>query len=63
MNRAPLEFAGTVDTLGGGMLCFGFEDCAGGPEAHVWLATWGVPDGDFDALEGRWRSTLERAFA
>ncbi len=63
VNQPPLEFAGTLDGHGGGMIRFGFEDCLGGPEAHVWIATWGMPEREFVALEGRWKSALERAFA
>ena len=62
VNAAPFEFAGTADNLGGGMVRFGFEDCLGGPEAHVWIATWGLPASQVEALESRWRAALEKAF-
>lgn len=61
VHHAPLEFAGTLDD--GGMLRFGFEDCMGQPEAHVWLATWGLPAARFEAEAAAWRRTLEAAFA
>jgi hypothetical protein len=63
VNRAPLEFAGTLTSHGDGMIRFGFEDCMGGPEAHVWLATWGLREQEFQALEQRWKEALTRAFA
>ena len=62
VNQPPLEFAGTLESHGGGLLRFGFEDCMGAPEAHVWLATWGSETQDFAALERSWRSALARAF-
>lgn len=63
VNRAPLEFAGTLESHGEGMIRFGFEDCMGGPEAHVWLATWGFSHERFTAEESGWRRLLEAAFA
>lgn len=62
VNHAPLEFAGTLASHGDGMLRFGFEDCMGGPEAHVWLATWGLSAPQFADLEACWKSALARAF-
>jgi len=62
VNHPPLEFAGTLANHGDGMLRFGFEDCMGGPEAHVWFATWGTSAEEFEDLEGRWRKTLASAF-
>lgn len=63
VNQPPLEFAGTLDSHGGGMLRFGFEDCMGAPEAHVWIATWRLSAKEFAPLEASWKSALERAFA
>jgi uncharacterized protein YndB with AHSA1/START domain len=60
VNHAPFEFAGVLDD--GAMLRFGFEDCMGQPEAHVWLATWGLSAPEFARMESGWRSVL-RAFA
>ena len=62
VNHAPLEFAGTLTSHGDGMIRFGFEDCVGGPEAHVWFATWGLTASEFAAIETRWKGALERAF-
>lgn len=62
VNHPPLEFAGTLESHGGGMIRFGFEDCMGQPEAHVWLATWGLPSDQFAAEEQAWRRTLTEAF-
>jgi uncharacterized protein YndB with AHSA1/START domain len=62
VNRAPLEFAGTLESHGDGMIRFGFEDCMGQPEAHVWLATWGLGVSEFGEFERGWRNDLQRAF-
>jgi hypothetical protein len=62
VHRAPLEFAGTLASHGDGMLRFGYEDCLAAPEAHVWLATWGLTAEAFAAQEAGWRTALARAF-
>src|SRR6185503_35005 len=62
VNRAPLEFAGTLTSHGDGMIRFGFEDCMGGPEAHVWLATWGLGAEEFTRIENGLKKTLSSAF-
>ena len=62
VNKAPLEFAGTLDGHAEGMLRFGFEDCLGAPEAHVWIATWDLGEREFAALETSWRELLAGAF-
>jgi uncharacterized protein YndB with AHSA1/START domain len=61
VNHPPLEFAAVLDD--GAMLRFGFEDCMGQPEAHVWLATWGHSSERFAAEERAWRAALQQAFA
>jgi uncharacterized protein YndB with AHSA1/START domain len=61
VNRPPLEFAGVLDD--GAMLRFGFEDCMGRPEAHVWFATWGLSAERFTREEQAWRAILGRAFS
>ncbi len=58
MNLPPKEFAGTVENLGHGLMRIGFEACGGGPQAHLWLSTWGVPASDVQALERRVRDLL-----
>ena len=63
VHRGPLEFAGTLESHGGAMLRFGFEDCMGAPEAHVWYASWTQDEREFRAAESGWRNALERAFA
>jgi uncharacterized protein YndB with AHSA1/START domain len=60
VNHPPLELAAALDD--GSLLRFGFEDCMGQPEAHVWLATWGLPASEFTRREGAWRAALTRAF-
>jgi hypothetical protein len=63
VHSAPLEFAGTLEGSGDGMLRFGFEDCMGAPEAHVWIATWGLKASEFEALERRWTERMQHAFS
>ncbi len=63
IHTPPTDFAGTAETHQDGLFRLGFESCLGGPEAHVWLSTWGVEAAAVDALEGRWRAALAQAFA
>ena len=63
MNMPPDEFAGTVENHNNGLMRFGFENCGGRPEAHIWLSTWGVPAAEVDALETRWKEALHKTFA
>jgi hypothetical protein len=62
VNRAPLEFAGTLTSHGDGMIRFGFEDCMDGPEAHVWIATWGPSAQQFAGIESGWKKAMASAF-
>jgi uncharacterized protein YndB with AHSA1/START domain len=62
VNHAPLEFAGTLTRHGDGMIRFGFEDCVAGPQAHVWIATWGRSTAEFAVIESGWRQALTSAF-
>jgi len=62
LHVPPTEFAGTVENLGNGLMRMGFERCAGGPQAHLWLSTWGVPATAASALEARIRELLDRTF-
>lgn len=62
IQEPPFLFAGTVDNLGHGLLRFGYETCSGGPEALLWLSTWGRPDADGEALERKWNAALEQIF-
>jgi uncharacterized protein YndB with AHSA1/START domain len=66
VNGAPHEFSGTVDGIRGGIMALRMQE-VGGPEpgeheAGLWLAGYGLPQGDLDALAARARSTLERLF-
>jgi uncharacterized protein YndB with AHSA1/START domain len=61
VNHPPFEFAAVLDDTS--MLRFGFEDCMGQPEAHVWLATWGLSASEFTRREGAWRAALTRSFS
>jgi uncharacterized protein YndB with AHSA1/START domain len=59
--RPPQDFAGTVENLGNSLFRLAVENCGGGPEAALWLSTWGRPPAETAAIEGRWRQALERA--
>ena len=62
VNKPPHEFAGSATNLNEGVVRFGFENCGPGPEANIWLNTWGASDADMKAIEERWRGLLQRAF-
>lgn len=62
VNHPPLEFAAALARPVEGMLRFGFEACMGRPEAHLWLATWGLRPERFEAFEGGWKRVLREAF-
>jgi len=62
MHVPPTEIAGTVANLGNGLMRLGFERCGGGPQAHLWLSTWGVPVTEENALDSRCRLLLDRTF-
>jgi len=61
--RAPHEFGAVLESHGDAMLRFGYEDCMGQPEAHVWLASWELSAQRFAAEEAAWRGLLDQAFA
>jgi uncharacterized protein YndB with AHSA1/START domain len=63
LNAPPVEFAATVENLGDAMMRFGFEDCGGGPVAHLWLSLWGRPKSEAQAIEERWRGLMTRLFS
>lgn len=58
IHTPPTDFAGSAENLKSGLFRFGFETCMGGPEAHLWLSTWGVEAEQVAALETRWRGLL-----
>jgi len=62
LNAPPLEFAATVESLGDAMFRFGYENCGGGPVAHLWLSLWDRPQADARAIEARWRGLMTRLF-
>jgi len=59
----PLDFAATLPELGNGLFRYGYEAMAGHPEAILWLSTWGRPESEVRAIEGRWRDAFARALA
>ena len=58
----PPDFAGTVDGFNNGLFRLGYDICAGGPEATVWLSAWGVEREAFESTRERWATSLRRAF-
>jgi uncharacterized protein YndB with AHSA1/START domain len=60
-HLSPIEFAGTVENLDHALLRFGIEDYGAGPEASLWLSTWGEPT-EADAHRGRFDRILKRVF-
>ncbi len=54
INRAPLDFAGTVANLNDGLLRYEFY----GGSAKLWVATWGVDEPIVRGLESRLRGIL-----
>lgn len=62
INTPPTDFAGTAENLNGGLFRFGYEDCLGRPEAHMWLSTWGLPKSEIDALQSRYDALATKVF-
>lgn len=59
----PHDFAASVDNLGRGLFRLGHEACAGGPEAVLWLSTWGQTASAVETLRQRWSHALAETFA
>lgn len=62
-SNAPADFDGTLTSHNDGLFRFGIEDFGEGPEAQIWISTWGWPQADADRLERSCRDALRRAFA
>lgn len=62
LHQPPHDVACTVGNWSEGLLRAGFEDCMGGPEAHIWVSLWGYPKDRADALEKRLKEALAGAF-
>lgn len=62
-NEPPHEFGFTADNLNNGLLRIGFENCFGKFEAHLWVALWGMPAGQREALQARLDKALDEAVA
>lgn len=52
------QFGGTVDQMNNGLMRFALDECGNGPEACIWLTTYGVPSAELDAFAERWRRKL-----
>ncbi len=57
----PKDFSGTVENLNHSFFRVLLDKCRG-PEAWVWLATYGVPQTDVDAFQQRWQTLLVSLF-
>jgi hypothetical protein len=62
LNMPPSEFGGTAEGFGDGLFRVGFESCAGGPEAILWLSTWDYPASKLAAIEASWKDKLRKLF-
>jgi uncharacterized protein YndB with AHSA1/START domain len=62
IDQPPRDFCGTVANLANGVFRYGFDRLPG-PEAHLWLSTWGLPASEVQALEARWRRALDGAYS
>ncbi len=58
----PRVVAGTVHNADNGLMRFGHEDCGMGKVAHLWLSTWGLDPGEFEAIERRWDKAMRSTF-
>ncbi len=58
------EFAGVVENWNHGFLRIQLDELPLRKmrDVHLWLQTWGVPEGKMRALEARWKALLERLF-
>jgi hypothetical protein len=57
------EFSGVARSHGDGFLRVGIEHCGGQPAVWLWLATYGQPPANSEALEKRWDAMLHDLFA
>ncbi len=57
----PNGFSGTVEGMNNALFFILLDKCRG-PEAWVWLGTYGVPQAEVDAFQGRWSRLLANLF-
>lgn len=57
-----IDFAGTVANKGDAMLRVMVENCFGEQEAHLWFASWTLPQADMKGIETRLREALAKAW-
>ena len=60
-NLPGTEFAATVVNLDHAMFRFGIENYGSGPEASIWLSTWGDAE-TAEPFRGRFSEMLSRLF-
>lgn len=60
--RDGSDFAGTVEGMNNALFRLGIESCFGAPEAQIWVSTWGVPQAEVHAMEGRFADLLGELF-
>jgi uncharacterized protein YndB with AHSA1/START domain len=56
----PIEFACTAEDLNFGLLRAGYENCGGGPVAHLWVSVWDYPEDKLEALKQRLDKAMDR---
>lgn len=62
IHEPPADFAGTAENFNDGLFRLGYDICAGGPEATVWLSAWGVEREALESIRERFGRSLQRAF-
>jgi uncharacterized protein YndB with AHSA1/START domain len=63
VNNPPLDFGGSVENLGDALFRLGNEPAGdGGREIWFWLAAYGRPAAEMEALQTRWAAHLRKLF-
>ena len=61
-SQPPLDFDGTLTSHNDGLFRFGIEDFGRGPEAQIWISTWGLAPDGAECLERSCRDAMRQAF-
>lgn len=58
----PREFAATVENMNNSLLRLAVENCGKGPEAWIFLETFGLPEAEVNGFRDRWAAQLQKLF-